>query len=170
MPDTSEFLNPKSMITPGLAGGMTMAIANTLWQFFGLPQPITGLIISVLFALSVSAVGKMIWWKRGSFVILNSLIVFTMAMGVNTAGMAASQRGVPGNQLAVDDPVALAAGDAFGQVVDTILLPPPPPPPPPRDSRLNPTFVVPDSSRRVDPRTIPDARRFFNSWTGRRIR
>ncbi len=34
----SEFLNPKSMMTPGLAGGFTMTIVNTLWVQFG-PQP-----------------------------------------------------------------------------------------------------------------------------------
>ena len=45
-----DFINPNSMITPGAAGGITMAITNVLTsQFDGLPGNWTALILSFLF-------------------------------------------------------------------------------------------------------------------------
>ena len=49
----NEFLNPKSMVTPGIAGAMTMMITNTLHQQFGAPVNWTGLTISFVIGLIV---------------------------------------------------------------------------------------------------------------------
>ena len=48
-----EFLNPKAALTPGIAGGLTMLITNTLHLHFALPPQFVGLGISFLFALLV---------------------------------------------------------------------------------------------------------------------
>jgi len=50
-----EFLNPKSMLTPGLAGSTTMFITNVLAAQFSLPPNFTGLFISFAFGLVVFA-------------------------------------------------------------------------------------------------------------------
>ena len=36
--EMNDFLNPKSMLTPGIAGSLIMAITNILWIEFVLPQ------------------------------------------------------------------------------------------------------------------------------------
>jgi energy-coupling factor transporter transmembrane protein EcfT len=48
-----QFLNPKSMITPGVAGSMVMLITNTLVIQFGLPGRWISLSLSFLLALVV---------------------------------------------------------------------------------------------------------------------
>jgi len=70
MADVKEFLNPKSMLTPGIAGGVTMMISNTLWFQFELPQKWTALTISFLLGLMV-VVAKAPAWQRLVFWVLN---------------------------------------------------------------------------------------------------
>lgn len=82
----SEFLNPKSMITPGLAGALTMAIANTVYSNFGLQRPYIALTVAALFAVLAVGVAAMPFWQKPVYFLLNTLIVFTMALGANTAG------------------------------------------------------------------------------------
>lgn len=85
-----DFLNPRSMITPGAAGGIVMMIGNTLWFQFGLDPKWSGLGISLLFGLLVLTGPAMPIWQRGVYYILNSLIVFTMAVGASNFGAAAA--------------------------------------------------------------------------------
>lgn len=84
----SEFLNPKSMITPGIAGGTTMLITNAMCCSFELEcaRPHIALMVSALFAIAAVSVIKMSYWQKSVFFILNTLIVFSMALGTNTAG------------------------------------------------------------------------------------
>lgn len=86
MADIKEFLNPKSMLTPGLAGGITMMIANSLWVQFALPQKWSALVVSFLFGAIVFSVTTLPIWQRPIFYLLNSLIIFSMGVGVNTVG------------------------------------------------------------------------------------
>jgi hypothetical protein len=82
-----DFLNPKSMITPGAAGAITMAATNALCaQFAALPGNWVALTLSFLFGGLVvlsyaSSVGV-----RLAYLIINSLIIFVMASGSNTIG------------------------------------------------------------------------------------
>jgi hypothetical protein len=79
----SEFLNPNSMITPGAAGAITMMITNTLClQFADLPPSVTGLALSFLFGAIVFGYGASIG-ARLAYYVINSLIIFTVAMGSN---------------------------------------------------------------------------------------
>jgi len=78
-----EFLNPKSMITPGIAGGITMMITNALAANFSLPPNYTGLTISFLCGLIVFAGTATVLWLRVVLYLLNSLLIFSMALGVN---------------------------------------------------------------------------------------
>lgn len=95
--DLSNFLQPESMVTPGLAGGLTMTITNTLCGIFALPLalvPWVGLSISALFAISV-LIGMTPMWKRLIFWVLNTLIVFCIAMGTGNIAFQASQTKPP---------------------------------------------------------------------------
>jgi hypothetical protein len=87
----NDFLNPKSMLTPGLAGSMCMAIANSLWYSFDVPQRYSSLALSYLFATVVLAASVRPLWKRGVFYLLNGLVIFSVAAGTNAAELAAAK-------------------------------------------------------------------------------
>jgi len=82
-----EFLQPKAMLTPGIAGGVTMLIANALWVAFSLPPRWTSLVLSFLVGLLVF-VGKggVPAWQRAVYYVLNSLIIFSVSIGTNYGG------------------------------------------------------------------------------------
>lgn len=81
-----EFINPKSMVTPGVVGGLTMTISNSLYVAFGAPAAVTTAIVSLLFAMVVFRARRIPVWQRGIFYVLNSLIIFSVAFGTNAAG------------------------------------------------------------------------------------
>jgi choline-glycine betaine transporter len=88
MPDGQfqDFLNPRSMLTPGFAGGLTVLINNALAGAFGLPGNYLGysaLAISALFATLVLTAGVPLI-QRIVFYVLNTLIIFCVAMGSNS--------------------------------------------------------------------------------------
>lgn len=93
---TDDFLNPKSMITPGFAGSLTMGFTNILATQFSLASNITGLVISFMFGFVVCIKIDSSMWLRGFYWILNSFIIFTMALGANQAGVgvAAKSKGL----------------------------------------------------------------------------
>jgi hypothetical protein len=88
-----EFLNPKSMLTPGLAGAMTMAITNALCSSFALPRPLIALALSCLLGIVTVGVATMPLWQKAVFTLFNSLFIFAMAVGTSTLG--AAQAGPP---------------------------------------------------------------------------
>ena len=81
-----DFLNPKSMLTPGLAGALTMAIANCFSYHFGLSRPLVGILVSCLFSLIAIGAATMAFWQKLIFFVLNAAVIFTMALGSNSAG------------------------------------------------------------------------------------
>lgn len=105
----SEFLNPNSMITPGAAGAFTMVITNTLCQQFDpLPLNYTGLAVSFLFGTMVFTYGASLV-RRGMYFVINSLIIFVVAMG-------SSAIGVHVNESANAKTAALESVDTAGKV------------------------------------------------------
>ena len=83
-----EFLQPKAMLTPGIAGGVTMLIANALWVSFALPPRWTSLALSFLVGLLVFvAKGGVPVWQRAVYYVLNSLIIFSVSIGTNYVGV-----------------------------------------------------------------------------------
>src|SRR5205807_6952976 len=83
-----EFLQPKAMLTPGIAGGVTMLIANALWVAFSLPPRWTSLVLSFLLGLLVFvAKGGVPLWQRALYYLLNSLIIFSVSIGTNSVGV-----------------------------------------------------------------------------------
>src|SRR5215813_3799615 len=91
MADVKEFLNPKSTITPGVAGSIAMLAANGLWVGFALPQAWTALAVSALFALLIGANLTAPVWQRLIYFVLNSLVIFSVGIGGNTLGTRATQ-------------------------------------------------------------------------------
>lgn len=89
METAKDFLNPSSMMTPGAAGALTMTVANTVTLQFGLAESwMAGIALSVsfLFGLLVLTAEAMPVWRKIVYYIINSLIIFTVAVGSNTLG------------------------------------------------------------------------------------
>src|SRR5436309_15804831 len=82
-----EFLQPKAMLTPGIAGGVTMLIANALWVAFSLPPRWTSLVLSFLLGLLVFVATRAPLWQRAVYYLLNSLIIFSVSIGTNYVGV-----------------------------------------------------------------------------------
>jgi hypothetical protein len=89
-----QFLNPASMLTPGFAGALTMMITNALVQQFPVEPGYAGLGVSFLFGTLLFA-RKGPVWTRCVYYVLNSLVIFCVAMGANHAGIAASTIDTP---------------------------------------------------------------------------
>src|ERR1051325_8063916 len=86
----NDFLNSKSMITPGVAGALVTMITATLSSQFGMPAKWIAISLSVLLSLVVffadqaAKVGP----KLVAFV-LNALIIFSVSVGTNSSIVAA---------------------------------------------------------------------------------
>ncbi len=86
-----EFLNSKSMLTPGAAGATTTLITGTLVSQFGLPGNWTGLATSFLIGLIVWADKSLPVVQRLFVYVVSSMVIFSVAIGLNEAGRAATQ-------------------------------------------------------------------------------
>src|SRR5437660_11398757 len=79
-----QFLQPKAMLTPGIAGGVTMLIANALWVAFSLPPRWTSLALSCLLGLLVFvATTRVPAWHGPVYHLLKSLILFAVPVGTD---------------------------------------------------------------------------------------
>lgn len=90
-----EFLKPQSMLTPGIAGALAMFLTNALTSGFGVQsQPYPALICLIIsFVIGLVVFGSTIkpFWRKFVYYGLNSLIIFAVAMGTNTTGLAVMQ-------------------------------------------------------------------------------
>ena len=86
-----DFFNSKSMLTPGVAGLTTTMITGTLANIFELPGAMTGLVVSFVVGLLVWFDTNTVWQKRLLLYVINSFVIFTVATGINQAGVAATR-------------------------------------------------------------------------------
>ena len=89
MENAKQFLSPQSMLTPGVAGGTVMMITNTLISQFKLIYPwpsIVAITVSFIVGLLVWASEVKPYWKRFIYYVVNSFIIFNVAIGANTLG------------------------------------------------------------------------------------
>ena len=87
-----QFLNSKSMITPGVAGGVVTLVAATLSSQFGLPAKWIALTTSVLLALLIffsDQAGRLI--VRLIILLLNTIIILSVSVGANATATAATK-------------------------------------------------------------------------------
>jgi hypothetical protein len=84
-----QFLTPEAMLTPGAAGALTMMITNALALNFDTHRALTGLLLSFLFGAVVFVAARSIW-QKGLFYVINSLIIFCVALGTNAVGVTRS--------------------------------------------------------------------------------
>jgi hypothetical protein len=148
----SDFLNPNSMITPGAAGAFTMMITNTLCQqFTELHLGFTGLVVSFLFGAVVFGAGVSIP-ARMMYYLINSLIIFTVAMGSNAIGDQAAERASKQQPSIVGQMIGSRSPGEFN--VATVQKPPVP---------ASGTTTQPNKPSGEQP-PPPEKPRFFRRW------
>jgi len=81
MAQLKDFLNPKSMLTPGIAGGLAVSISMPLVTAFNLKYPWVLLAISFLFSLSVVISFREKVPLRCVYCVLNTLVIFSVSFG-----------------------------------------------------------------------------------------
>jgi hypothetical protein len=104
-----EFLNPKSMITPGVAGGVMMFLVNGLTSAFP-EMPPRYLALALAFVIGAFVVLRATGIKRlerALYWVVTSLVIFVVGYGTNHLGRAALE----------------AAADGAGPVSLTTFLP-----------------------------------------------
>lgn len=79
----NDFLNPKSMITPSIAGALVMFLTNTLWVQFGLPQKWTAFDLSYILVSYIVYKYKSKLFEKLILGFLNGLIIFSFAVSSN---------------------------------------------------------------------------------------
>lgn len=117
----NEFLNPKSMSTPGAAGALVMLITNTLCYNF--PE-FSGRYIALALSFVVGAVvfqaSVMKKWVRSVFWVVNSLIIFSVGFGTShiAANVAAAEKS---RQQASTENAAALASNAMSLLVNSVF-------------------------------------------------
>lgn len=81
-----DFVNPRSMLTPGVAGSLVMLIANTLWVQFIVPQKWSALLLSFLLIIPIVIKYPTSLFEKIIYFIFNGLIIFALAINTNFAG------------------------------------------------------------------------------------
>ncbi len=83
------FLSSKAMLTPGVAGATVTTIAGTLATQFDIPGTYTSIVVSFILGLVVFSDKLVPLFQRMVLYLVNSMIIYTVAIGLNTAGAAA---------------------------------------------------------------------------------
>ena len=90
-----DFVSSKAMVTPGVAGSATTMITGTLVNIFAFPGAMTALAVSFVFGLMVLADKSVAISLKLILYIINSMTIFSVAVGLNQSGMAIIQRDKP---------------------------------------------------------------------------
>lgn len=90
-----DFIRAKAMMTPGVAGASTTMMTGTLVQVFGIPGDITALALSFLLGLLVWADTGVPVVQRVVFYLINSITIFSVAVGLNQAGIVITHKEQP---------------------------------------------------------------------------
>lgn len=104
----NDFLNPRSMLTPGIAGSVVMVIANTLWVEFMVPQKWTALTLSFLLIIPILIKFSASWIENVIYFTFNGLIVFALAINTNFAGRKLQEIGIKEERALVAEQLSTA--------------------------------------------------------------
>ena len=113
MADIKDFLNPTSMLTPGVAGGLTVSISMPLVIHFDMSFKWVALVVSLLFSLIIVLSFAEIKSKllRGLYCVLNTLIIFSVSVG---AGVTVDPLPKPPNLVAINGSnITLESSNSF---------------------------------------------------------
>jgi hypothetical protein len=81
-----EFVNPKAMLTPGIAGGIIMFMSDTLWKIFALPSKWSAIVLSFLLAFAIFKQYAAPIVEKYVYTFFNGLLILCVAMSYNYIG------------------------------------------------------------------------------------
>lgn len=114
----NEFLNPKSMVTPGAVGAMVMLITNSVCtQFPEITPRWTAFLLSFLFATFVLSSTEIALRAKIVFWLINSLIIFSVSVGTNNIGIKV-ESSAPEAGIDLTSLLRIGISDAAAQVSD----------------------------------------------------
>ena len=87
MAQITDLIDPQSSITPGIAGSIIMGITNALNCSFNIPQKWCALALSLVFGLLMVGKSSIPKWQKPIYILINAMIIFVAALGINTVGM-----------------------------------------------------------------------------------
>ncbi len=118
----NEFLNPKSMSTPGAAGALMMLLANAVCNSF--PEfafRYVALLLSFTIGAVVFTSVSMKIWERGIYWVVNSLIIFSMGVGgSNIAANISTSQTISDNKSSVRVFMAFFSDTAYAQEINDV--------------------------------------------------
>lgn len=114
----NEFLNPKSMLTPGAAGSMVMLITNAICASFMEVEPRwAALILSFTFGAFVVHAADLKLGTKAGFWLVNSLVIFSVSVG--TANVAAGPTAVA--RAPLQEEPAAGGRDGLAAALDLLV-------------------------------------------------
>ncbi|MDH5389379.1 MAG: hypothetical protein OEY06_13155 [Gammaproteobacteria bacterium] len=84
MSEIHDFLKPESTAASGAAGGIIMTVASTLYAQFDIDPRICALVLSALISFSVIYKIKEIFPLKMIYMIVNTVVIFSVSVGSNT--------------------------------------------------------------------------------------
>lgn len=118
----NEFLNPKSMVTPGAVGAMVMLITNSVCtQFPEITPRWTAFLLSFLFATFVLSSAEIALRAKIVFWLVNSLIIFSVSVGTNNIGKKA-ESSAPEGGMDLTSFLRIGISDAAAQASDGAIF------------------------------------------------
>ncbi len=123
MAEIKDFLNPHSMLTPGVAAGLTVTTSMPVALAFGLSVKWLALVVSCLLGLLIILAIKdpMSPLQRSVYYLLNSLIIFSTALGAGISIDSPPRPPSPPNALlnpslgSLQLPAVLGIGTAYAE-------------------------------------------------------
>lgn len=86
-----DFLTAPPTLTPLIAGVTTTTITGTLASQFYLPANWVAVITCLVLASLVTMKAGLHYYQRVIYYLINAITIFTVSMGINAAGIAATK-------------------------------------------------------------------------------
>lgn len=86
-----DFLTASPSLTPLTAGATTTTITGTLVSQFNLPGSWVAIVTCIILSSLVKMKPGLSYYQRAIFYLINAITIFTVAMGLNAAGIAATK-------------------------------------------------------------------------------
>lgn len=86
-----DFLTAPPTLTPLIAGVTTTTVTGTLASQFSLPAPWVAIITCLILSSLVSMKQGLPFYQRAVYYLINAVTIFTVSMGINAAGIAATK-------------------------------------------------------------------------------
>lgn len=93
-----DFLTARPSLTPLIAGATTTTVTGTLASQFYLPANWIAIVTCLILSLLVTMKKGLPYYQRVVYYLINAVTIFTVSMGLNAAGVAATKNYSPSDR------------------------------------------------------------------------